>query len=213
MTSGQEPAGRAHVPPRQKNLDRASELAFEALGGQSDEQLRWLGAEPSEGTWRLPVLGDVLDVDLASRSVKTSAGGELRLNWRILVLHYLAVDSRPEARAPEVTFADLANARSYAGVYHERVIARLCATAGRDADTLHAAARSLGGEEVDGGDAAFQFDVFPRLSLRLVWHGPDEEFPASATLLLPPNVEFYFCSEDVVVLSECLVSRLSGASF
>jgi len=54
------------------------------------------------------------------------------------------------------------------------------------------------------------FDVFPRLTLRLVWHAPDEEFPPSATLLLPDNIEAFFVAEDIVVLSECLVARLGG---
>ena len=114
---------------------------------------------------------------------------------------------------PTIIFADLATARSYAGVYQGRVIARLCATAGRDAAKLSAAAASLGGKPAAGGDAAFDFDIFPRISLRLIWHAPDDEFPASATLLLPANLESYLCSEDIVVLSESLVSRLGGRPF
>ena len=43
--------------------------------------------------------------------------------------------------------------------------------------------------------------MFPRVSLRLIWHAADEEFAASATLLVPANIESYFCIEDVVVLS------------
>jgi hypothetical protein len=66
---------------------------------------------------------------------------------------------------------------------------------------------------VAAGDAAFDFQVFPRFSMRLIWHAPDEEFPPTATLLLPPNVESYFVAEDIVVLSEGLVSRLSGRPF
>ena len=34
-----------------------------------------------------------------------------------------------------------------------------------------------------------------------------------ATLLLPANIEAYFCSEDIVVLSEQLISRLCGRGF
>ena len=93
------------------------------------------------------------------------------------------------------------------------MIARLCATAGRDAQRLTAAAESLGGKAAAGGDAAFDFWVFPRILLRLIWHAPDDEFPPSATLLLPANVESYFCSEDIVVLSESLVARLGGRPF
>ncbi len=54
---------------------------------------------------------------------------------------------------------------------------------------------------------------FPACTLRLVWHAPDDEFPPAATLLLPANIESYFCIEDVVVLCERLVSRLCGRPF
>jgi hypothetical protein len=200
------------VPP-QENLKVATERGFDALARQQDDQSVWLGAEPTGDGWRLPVLGDVLGVDLSARRVTTSGGIDVRPAWRILLLHYLAVDSRPEPSPPEITFADLSTARSYAGVYHGRVIARLCATAGRDANRLSEAAASLGGKPAEGGDAAFDFDVFPRITLRLIWHAPDDEFPPSATLLLPPNIESYFCSEDIVVLSESLVARLGGRPF
>jgi hypothetical protein len=63
------------------------------------------------------------------------------------------------------------------------------------------------------GDTAFQFDVFPQIRLRLLRHAPDNGFAASATLLLPPNIESFFSIEDVVVLCERLVSRLCGRPF
>jgi hypothetical protein len=201
------------IPPPQRNLDRATEMAFAAIRDQRDDQIRWLGAEPAQHLWHLPVLDDTLVVDLLARQVTTSAGAEVGPHWRILALHYLAVAERPEPCQPEVTFADLPTARSYAGVYQGRVIARLCGTVGRSADTLRAAAEALGGRAVDGGDLAFDFALFPRLTLRLIWHAPDDEFPPSGSMLLPPNIESYFCSEDIVVLSERLVSRLCGRPF
>jgi hypothetical protein len=154
----------------------------------------------------------VLDVDLSAKRVSTSAGQGVGPHWTILTLHYLAIVSRPEQQAPEVTFGDLATARSYAGVYQGRVIARLCATVGGDAKRLGAAAGAIGGRAgaCGAGDAAFDFRVFPRVLVRLVWHAPDEEFSPSATLLLPANIESYFCAEDIVVLSESLVARLAG---
>ena len=202
-------------PPPQENLEIASKMGFEAVGKQSAEQLLWLGAQPRQCGWQVPVLNDVFAVDLSAKRVSTSAGQEVRPRWTILALHYLAIVSRPEQRAPAVTFADLATARSYAGVYHARVVARLCATVGREARQLGGAAAALGGRASAhaAGAAAFDFRVFPRVPVRLVWHAPDEEFPPSATLLLPENIESYFCSEDIVVLSELLVSRLGGGRF
>jgi hypothetical protein len=146
--------------------------------------------------------------------VTTAAGGPVGAAWRILALHYLAIDARPEPCEPDVTFADLPLVRSYAGVYRGRVIGRLCGTAGRDAQRLTSAAEAAGGRSTEGpGDLAFDFDVFPRIAVRLHWYAADDEFPPSATLLLPANIEDYLCSEDIVVTSECLVARLGGRPF
>ena len=78
---------------------------------------------------------------------------------------------------------------------------------------MRIAALALGGRAEAGGDTAFDFDVFPRLAVRVIWYAGDEEFPPSATLLLPVNIASYLCVEDIVVLSERLVSRLAGRHF
>jgi len=206
------PEGRSKPPPQQ-NLDAALKAAFEAVATQPAEKMVWLGAQRTGSAWRLPVLSDAFEVDPAASRVTTSAGRPVGPHWAILALHYLAIGTRPERLAPEITFADLPTARSYAEVYRARTVARLCATVGREAQSLQTAAAGLGGRSVAAGDAAFDFDVFPRLTVRLVWHAPDEEFPPSATILLPRNAESYFCAEDVVVLSERLVARLAGKPF
>ena len=213
MTSGSQPPPRPGVAPRQENLATAINRGFDVLVDQSDEQIRWLGAEPRSGRWRLPGLNDAFAIDVSQRRIVTSAGRPVGPQWTILAIHYLAVGSRPERRDPEITFADLATARSYAGVYNARTVVRLCHTAGRDAESLVAAAARSGGRPTTGGDEAFDFDLFPQITIRLIWHAPDPEFGASATLLLPSNIESYLCAEDTVVLSESLVARLGGRPF
>ncbi len=200
--------------PRQHNLQTATDSALELLRGRSVEQLGRLGAWFEGDHPRLEVLDCELCVDVATGGVTTLAGVEVSPPWRILVLHYLCIASRPEQLAPEITFADLPSARAYVSVYNKRVIGRLCATAGRDAQTLQAGASALGARWVrTGGDLAFDLKPFPLLAARVIWHAPDEEFGPSATMLFPRNIESFFCSEDIVVLSEQLVSRLSGRRF
>ncbi len=204
---------KPQVPPPQHNLQDATDKAVGALAGQSAEQMVWLGAAQAGDTWRLRVLDELLDIDTAGGRALTSAGEPVRPAWRLLVLHYLAVDVRPDDGAPEITFADLPAARTYASIYHQRVNGRLCATAGRDLVTLRDRADAIGARPADGGDAAFDIDVFPRVATRLIWYAADDEFPPSATLLLPANIERFFCVEDIVVMSESIVSRLSGERF
>jgi hypothetical protein len=140
-------------------------------------------------------------------------GQGVRSGWRILVLHYLDVRTRPPAYPPAATFASFPSARTYASVYENRVNGRLCATVGRDLDTLRSASTAIGARFVSGGDVAIEVDVFPRIPIRLVWYAGDEELPPASTLLLPPNIDAFLCIEDIVVLSESFVSRLSGRPF
>jgi hypothetical protein len=211
--NSESPLARFPKPPPQENYRVAVERSVEALARQTPEQLAWLGAVEREGLWRVAVLEDTLAIDLASGRITTSAGAAVKITWQVLVLHYLVVSARPHPQPPEVSFADLPSGRGYAGVYDKRVIKRLCGTAGRNLDTLRRAAEGLGARQAEGGDAAFRFNVFPRLPVQLVWHASDEEFPPSATVLLPGNAEEWFCTEDIVVLCESLVARLSGRPF
>ena len=207
------PVGDARRPPPQHNLATAVGKAVDALRTQSAEQLQWLGAERDGHTWRLCVLNETLTADIASGRVATAGGEAVGPKWQVLVLHYLAVRARPADDSREVAFEDLASGRAYAPVYRNRVIGRLCAACGRDRESMLAAADRVGAGAVDTGSIAAEAQVFPRVRARLIWHAPDEEFPPSATLLLPGNIERYLCVEDIVVMSECLISRMAGRPF
>jgi len=206
------------TPPRHplfsaQGYRRALELAWQRFRLQSAEQLMWLGAEPGPQGWRLPVLGDLFELDPEGGTIRLASGVKVGDAWQVLALHYLAVPGQPQPEPPEITFADLPTARSYAEVYHQRAAARLARAFGHDTVRLWAAACALGGRALRLGDAAFDFDVFPRICVRLVWYAGDEEFSSSVTWLLPRNIEAFFCPEDVVVLSERLAARLAGRPF
>jgi hypothetical protein len=196
------------VPPKQHNLQTARDYAVQALRDQSDEQLVWLGASPAGDRWQVPALNDTFLVDLKSGLI-TCDGEEVHPGWHVLTLHYLNVRTQPEPREPEITFATLPSARTYASVTDNRVNRRLCSTVGRDRETLQAAAERIGARFVDGGDLAFEVDFFPRVPIRVIWHAADDEFPPACTLLLASNIESLLCVEDIVVATEQLVSQLS----
>ena len=207
-------AGR--VPPPQHNMQQAADRAIQQLARQESDQLQWLGARRDGELWRLTVLENELAVDLSAGrvwDVQAGEGREVNVMWRILVLHYLCIQGRPETLTPQIVFAELPECRAYDGVYRGRVIARLCATAGRDEATLRRGMELVRGRQVEGGDLSFDLRAFPRLDLRLVWYRGDEEFPPSASLLLPPNIREFFVGEDVVVLSERVAARLAGKPF
>jgi hypothetical protein len=202
------------VPPPQRNYDEAAARAVAAVRAQPAEQLEWLGASPAGQGWTIAVLNEIWTVELDGGVVCDSAGRSVGPWWRVLTLHYLGVSSQPAQEPPTVTFADLPGGRGYASVYQQRVIGRLCRTVGRDGGTLRQAGQALGGSILRGdapaGDLTMEFQVYPRLRVRLAWYAGDDELSPSAAMLLPANIESFFCLEDIVVLSERLVARLAA---
>ncbi len=203
----------SHIPPPQGHYRIAAAKAVETLKDQSPEQLEWLGAKADEDLWTLKILGQTLAADLRTGSVRTSQGEEVRETWQILVLHYLSIASKPLFGEPTLTFAEIPGAITYDKVYQGRVIGRFCYTAGRDLATLTEAATALDATDSEGGDKAFEFRIFPRLNIKLIWYAADDEFPSSATILLPENIFPALSIEDIVVLSEQLVANLGGKGF
>ncbi|NIA12463.1 MAG: DUF3786 domain-containing protein [Nitrospiraceae bacterium] len=200
------------TPEKQENYQVAFARALEGARARSSDDLAALGVvADGDGVPCLPVLDAVLAVDLREGNVRLADGScEVGIAWQILVLHYLegAVPWPPVARW--MGFADFIDARGYESVHRGRVLARLCATAGRDRDTFLSASRRLKGQAIDWGDEGFEFAVFPRVSLRVAWYDGDDEFPPNASLAFPDNILSFFPVEDVVVVSERLVSRLQG---
>ena len=214
MTNGKrQSTGRSAVPPQQHNFEDAAGKAPDLLRGQPAEQLKWLGGRPVENLWTLGVLDDEFSVDPAGGTVLSKTGQAVGRWWRILTLHYLAVSSRPADRPPSVTFCDLPAGRTYGGIYRQRVTEQLIRRIGPDTESFSRAGCAIGGRVVEAGDAAFDFQVYPRVRLRVIWYAGDSELAPSATLLLPENIESFFCTEDIVVLSERLISRMAGGPF
>lgn len=207
------PSARITIPPPQQHLQTAQQKSIEALAGQSETQYEWLGAERSGTQWRLPVMDGVFLVDPKTGDVRRDDGEQVNSKWLLVTLHYLAVRTRPIACPPEITFATLPSARVYASVYQNRVNGRFCATVGKDSSTLQSAAAAVGAHPIDGGDVSYEVTLFPRIPMRLIWYAGDGELTPSCTLLLPPNIESFLCTEDIVVLSESFVSRMSGRPF
>lgn len=200
---------------KQTNYQVAYDRALRAARAQENDGYLALGAERIEdGVYTLPVLDATFAVDLDAGCV-TRHGlprdkAEIGLPWKVIALHYLASRTPPPATSSWVSFGDLAEARGYESVYRGRVLGRLCATAGRTRDGFVAACKSLSATTIDWGDEGFEFPGFPKLHLAIAWYDGGDEFPPNAALLYPDTVLSLLPVEDVIVLSECLVSRLQG---
>ncbi|GAH55846.1 unnamed protein product, partial [marine sediment metagenome] len=195
----------------QKNYRQAYELALAEVRKTPPAVLERLGVV-GESAERLDVrvLGGTFHVDLAAGAVKDDGGQQARAPWGILVLHYLLSRPSEQLAGGYISFMDIPDARGYAKPYRGRVIERFLHTAGRDEATFRAAAKRLGGEQIDQADAAYEFAVFPRVRVQLLWYRGDEELGPGASFLYEKQIVGIFCVEDIVVMSELLVGALSS---
>ena len=195
----------------QKNYQQAYDLAIAAARKVPANALERLAvACKSADQLSVAVLAGNFHVDLTAGKVKDDLGQDAPAAWAILVLHYLV--SRP----PEVpvggyiSFMDIPDARGYARPYQGRVVKRFLYTAGRDEATFRSAAEKLAGKKVDAGDAAYEFALFPRAHMLVIWYRGDNEVSAGASFLYAREIADIFCVEDIVVMSELLVKALSA---
>ena len=195
----------------QKNYQQAYDLAMTAARKVPASALERLAVvSKSADQLSVPVLAGNFHVDLAARAVKDDQGHDAPPAWAILVLHYLF--SRPSAMPSQdyISFMDIPEARGYAKPYQGRVVGRFLHTAGRDEATFRDAGEKIAAKRLEAGDAAYEFAVFPRVHVQIIWYRGDSELSVGASFLYERELADMFCVEDIVVMSELLVKALSA---
>ncbi len=79
----------------------------------------------------------------------------------------------------------------------------------REAERFAAACLALGGEPVAMGDVGFRLPVFGGLSVIVKLYHPDEDFPASLTLLWDESMLQYVHYETVFYIAGCLLAAIA----
>ncbi len=197
----------------QDNYRQAYDLAISQAAKVPPDQLAELGVI-SESAHRLtiPVLADIFHIDLNAGKVTDQTGCDLSVSWAVLALHYLQGRPRHESIEPYISFMQVPDARGYAKPYQGRVIQRFLHGVGRDSTTFSSAAQALAAQPIDSGDIAYEFTVFPRAHLRIIWYRGDDEISPGASFVYAQDIVGIFCVEDIVVMSGELVAALETKS-
>ena len=152
---------------------------------------------------------DTFTVSYPQGLVRDSRGEEPHIWQRLVILHYLLHASGMPMADRWIAFRELPGGLGYDSVFQARVNRRLTRAFGDQLGTFSEAAEALGGVPLSVGDAAFAFDLFPRLRVAVVIYEGDEEFSASANFIFDGHADRYLPTEDLVVLGETVASRLS----
>jgi hypothetical protein len=141
--------------------------------------------------------------------VVDEAGETPPIGLRLIVLHYLLTAMGATMADRWAAFREFPGGLGYNAAFEARVNRRLAGVFGQRLPEFKQTCRALGGMPLDVGDAAFAFDIFPRVRLAVVLYRGDDEFPASANLIFDAAASHSLPTEDLVVLGETVASRLA----
>jgi hypothetical protein len=199
------------IPERQNPYQEAFVRGFDVLLARelSSETLKELGVSRVEYVVSVPVVNGVLLVDLKNRTITIEGGGEAKMSWSLLALHYLCADETG-LDTLEVSLSHFPDCRGYCTVFSNRVIKRFLGTVGRTAESFETAAERIGGKRVDGSGLRYSFSVLPRVLIDIVRYEGDEEFGPDANIVYRADAANLLPAEDRIVAGELLLEALSG---
>ena len=204
-----------------KNLQLAYKLAREKLSGMDIKQQCW-------GSGAQYVHPDKVTIEYFNQSYAISipgmeislrdnpnhgAGQESRegidLKDKILILHYLITAKGTPATGKLIGFKQVPGGIFEHTSFSREVLAPLLDHFGKEPERLVEAAAVLGGSKAGYGDVAVTIKAFPSVPVVIVlWRG-DDEFAPNASILFDSTIPDYLSTEDMSVLCERIVERLT----
>jgi hypothetical protein len=125
-----------------------------------------------------------------------------------MVLYYLShADGTPLA-GRWLSFRELPGGGFYHQAFQGYTGGRLVRHFGNDLEAFCQAARTLDGFRLALGDAAFSFDVLPRVRLAVIYWLGDDEFTPNAQVLFDASVSHYLPTDACAVLGSQLIGQL-----
>ncbi len=198
--------------PRIDDYINARKIALEELSGIPFEViLKRTGFEsPSENTFRIPFLDRMYRVSYPQFefSDQTESDKEIPLQEQVLILHYMKAPAMPPPTKLWIAYREIPGAAFYFGAFVKRAVDPLKKVFGGNLAGFSRAAQKLNPQEIDNGDAGFEFSVLPGVSLQLLLWAADDEFPAEANILFDKNIGQILSPEDVAWLAGMVVYRL-----
>ena len=182
----------------------------------------WLaGRDPHEIAKRTGIAFD------AERSAieLASLGRALRLRWpdyeieggigdwhALVLLHYMHLADGAPLSLEWIGFAQLRDGMVRGGGFDRDSAERLSRLLGtRNPEDVERACATLGGEAVEtNADYSAVFSILPRFPIMLKLWFANDEFPASAKLLLRKGADHYLTVEDAVTAGEVLMLALEA---
>jgi hypothetical protein len=169
---------------------------------------------PSDQIFQIPFLDRTYRVvyPLFSFSDAAQPDADVPVPEQVLILHYMLGKEAGKPTGDWVSYREIPGASFYFSAFVKRAIDPLKAVFGPNPEKLAGPAEKLGGKKIEYGDAGFEFLVFPKVPMRVILYGGDEEFDPEANILLDRCIAGILSPEDIAWMAGMVVYRAIGLS-
>ena len=167
--------------------------------------------------YRLPALGMLYEVDAQKRGISpyVKAPGliidsPISVELALAILFYLMKSRDIPISGKWISEKELQGGVTFFRGPHAFPTPEIARECGKDLETLHRAAKQIGGEPVDMGDVAYRFRAAPRVPMAVVFWKGDEEFPPECKLLMDSTIQDHLPLDVIFGLAIEIARRLTG---
>jgi len=193
-----------YINARKIAIEELSRIPFEGI------LIRTGFESPAANTFQTPFLDRIYLVSYPqfNFSDQIEIDKEIPIQEQVLILHYMLAPVMPSQTNLWIAYREIPGAAFYFGAFVKRAVEPLKKVFGDNLSGFTRAAQKLQAQEIDNGDAGFEFRVLPAVPLQLILWAPDDEFPAEANILFDKNIGQILSPEDVAWLAGMVVYRL-----
>ncbi len=194
----------------------AHRLAMQALAERDWAQtIRWSGYDrAADNRLDVPFLNRRYLMEIADGAFMDAVDpiAEVPIQEQVLILHYLLgiTANAPDRR--EIAYREIPGASFYFGAFVKRAINPMKQCFGSRPQAFALAAEKLNAQPVAGGDVGYNFQVFPKIALKILLWEADDEFDCEANILFDARTADVLSPEDAAWLAGMVVYRLMQLS-
>ena len=133
---------------------------------------------------------------------------EVPIQEQVLILHYMSAMGSIAQAGNWIAYREIPGASFYFPAFVQRAIDPLKKVFGNNVAAFISSAEKINGQPVDIGDAAFEFRIFPKVSLQMIIYEGDDEFSPEANILFDQTAGVFLSPEDAAWLAGMVVYRL-----
>jgi len=147
-------------------------------------------------------------LSLPELKVRANNDSELPMFQQALLFYYLLTSDGASLTGSWTSFGDLPGGRTYNQAFQGYTGNEISKVFGLNLEAFKSACEKAGGQFVALGDAAYRFQILPRVPVLAVYHLGDEDFSSTCKILFDSSATHYVPIDACAVMGSMLAQKI-----